>query len=489
MAEPDREGIARLEAAVSSEPGGRAFAPLAEAYRRAGDLGRARRVLAAGLARHPDYASAHVVLARVLRAEGDSEGAETEFRRVLDLDPDNIEALEALAELAREASQPGEALGFYERLRTLEPEDASLAALVKELREAAALTEAAPAAWDLAADSGEIPGPAGDLAAVEAGAGGEEGVLQLGGESGPPPLIVTETMAELYAAQGQQERAAEIYRELSRRHPDDTKLPAKLAELEAMAAPAGPVPAEEMELPAGVGSPLDSEGPAAAGWDDLPDLDLPGLEEPVPRPSRPSSYGADDLGLDLLELEPQPAGGPAGAPRAGEEAPPWGPPDESGMLGSGAAADVDAPGGTLQEPPSERPPEPGIGPITETLPESRVESAAPGGAEIEADGLPELVESAWTGRGGAAGAERTPYAWSEGEAAGDDGAVAEPSGGEYVEPLASPGIAKRAAPPWPVEDTSAAGAVAAESTAEAVEQPAEAGWEDFENFFFSGGSI
>ena len=81
--------------------------PLADAYRRSGDLLRARLVLAEGLRRHPDFASAHVVALRIARDVSDHEGAMKAARRVLALDPGNTEARRALDHIGsrREASR------------------------------------------------------------------------------------------------------------------------------------------------------------------------------------------------------------------------------------------------------------------------------------------------------------------------------------------------------------------------------------------------
>lgn len=75
------------------DPEGRAFVPLADAYRRAGLLERALRILSEGAERHPDLPSASLVEGLVRRDLDDAPGAEAAFRRVLDLDPDNAQAL------------------------------------------------------------------------------------------------------------------------------------------------------------------------------------------------------------------------------------------------------------------------------------------------------------------------------------------------------------------------------------------------------------
>ncbi len=86
---------------------GRAFVPLADTYRRAGDLQRAKLLLEEGLRRHPDFASAHVVAMRIARDVGDHSGALAATQRVLELDPDNLEARGVLAKVAPLARDAG----------------------------------------------------------------------------------------------------------------------------------------------------------------------------------------------------------------------------------------------------------------------------------------------------------------------------------------------------------------------------------------------
>ena len=106
----DRE-IRRLYSSFHSpeDRKGRSFVPLADAYRRAGDLLRARLLLEEGLRRHPGFSSAHVVAMRIARDVSDHAGALAATRRVLELDPDNVEARQVLAmvgPLAEDAGSP-----------------------------------------------------------------------------------------------------------------------------------------------------------------------------------------------------------------------------------------------------------------------------------------------------------------------------------------------------------------------------------------------
>lgn len=143
MSESHRDEIAKLEALFSANPDGRVFTHLAEAYRKAGELTRARETLERGLMRHGDYSSAHVVLGRVLLDLRDKQGAEASFRRVLELDRENRVALRALGDLARESGRSREALGFYRTFLLLDPSDEAVAELARSL-EALVPPEAAP---------------------------------------------------------------------------------------------------------------------------------------------------------------------------------------------------------------------------------------------------------------------------------------------------------------------------------------------------------
>jgi tetratricopeptide (TPR) repeat protein len=123
MSDAHADEIAKLEALYADNPEGRVFTHLAEAYRKAGELERARDVLLEGIERHPDYSSAHVVLGRVLRGLDQGDEAESEFLRVLELDSHNLIALRALGDLARDRGDDTTALSYYERLVELEPSE------------------------------------------------------------------------------------------------------------------------------------------------------------------------------------------------------------------------------------------------------------------------------------------------------------------------------------------------------------------------------
>jgi tetratricopeptide (TPR) repeat protein len=387
--------IEKLERRNAENPQGRLFAPLADAYRKQGELERAMTLLREGLDRHPDYIGAQIVLGRCHLDLGEDSEASGAFQRVLDLDGENVIALKALADLAERGGRRDEAVSRLERLLEIDRGNEEAAAQLEALRarrDAAPVEPAGPAAFaepepddapmappagieltsgfgpegidfgteagappvsdlqlmDVAADADDVepleglevpelggeeffleretdiqlegsaenefqsrsdaerlaapeaaaPNPWQDLAAetvpaagaeppaswveedeaeAEAGAAAEAPELvELEGEAGEPEedfaavepptfeelgevtaaepvaedvvaagepeLVVTETMAAVYERQGLRHEALTIYRELAARRPDDSRLAAKVAELQA-AAPPAPVPA------------------------------------------------------------------------------------------------------------------------------------------------------------------------------------------------------------------------------------------------------
>jgi tetratricopeptide (TPR) repeat protein len=166
MPEMNRDEIAKLEALYASNPGGRVFTHLAEAYRKGGDYGRARAILEQGLTKHPGYASAYVVLGRVFLDLDDAAQATASFRRVLEMDPHNLVALRSLGDIARGAGRPTEALQYFEELSHQEPNNAEIEAIINELRHAPA--ESPPEVVETPVEPVAVEEPQIEAAPVEA---------------------------------------------------------------------------------------------------------------------------------------------------------------------------------------------------------------------------------------------------------------------------------------------------------------------------------
>jgi tetratricopeptide (TPR) repeat protein len=104
------------------DPWGRVFAPLADAYRRAGQIPEAVRLLNDGLSRLPDFVPGHVVAAQLYLEQGLGEEAGFAARRALDLDPDNVNALRSLLRVLEEKGATAEAEEVRDHLVALEPD-------------------------------------------------------------------------------------------------------------------------------------------------------------------------------------------------------------------------------------------------------------------------------------------------------------------------------------------------------------------------------
>jgi tetratricopeptide (TPR) repeat protein len=105
----------------SRDPEGRAFAPLADAYRRKGDLKEAASLVEDGLARLPGFTPGHLVAARIARARGDLERARHSLDRLLELDGQNVLALLERSEVARDTGDTEAAMEDLSHLLALDP--------------------------------------------------------------------------------------------------------------------------------------------------------------------------------------------------------------------------------------------------------------------------------------------------------------------------------------------------------------------------------
>ena len=82
-----------------AKPRGTDFAPLAELCRKDGRLDTALEVLRVGLSQVPGYLPGHIVQGRCFRDLDRHAEAEAAFRRALQIEPDNVIAVQELADL------------------------------------------------------------------------------------------------------------------------------------------------------------------------------------------------------------------------------------------------------------------------------------------------------------------------------------------------------------------------------------------------------
>ncbi|HMA39452.1 MAG TPA: tetratricopeptide repeat protein [Gemmatimonadales bacterium] len=274
--------IEKLEARYRENPKGRNFAPLADAYRKAGLIDNAIELCQSGLQLHPDYVSGHIVHGRCLVDKKDDTGAEAVFRKVLDLDPENILALKVLAEISERNERFGAASEWLNRLLLADPMNGEAADGLSRVRGKAAAQPPPPEPAPPEPAPVELPLP--------------ELALE------PEPVTVEEPVAALLEVSDEAEPPAPA---------PDTSLVVEHEELELKPADAAAqrrLSIEYMEGPFDVGI---SEGPTAAM--EKPEFELERTSEPPAEAAVQPFDGVDfdqvaDVGpVEGIVLEEEPA--------------------------------------------------------------------------------------------------------------------------------------------------------------------------------------
>jgi tetratricopeptide (TPR) repeat protein len=115
------------------DPSSRVFAPLAEAYRKAGLIDEAIEIAREGLRVHPGFVGGRVALARALFDKQLYKEVIGELSPIIHDVPDNLVAQRLLAESHLMLGHIAEALGCYKMLLYFSPGDGETAQIVQEL--------------------------------------------------------------------------------------------------------------------------------------------------------------------------------------------------------------------------------------------------------------------------------------------------------------------------------------------------------------------
>jgi tetratricopeptide (TPR) repeat protein len=139
----------------------RYFAPLANEYRKAGDLDQAIFICQAYLPQQPGHMSGHIVYAQTLFEMGRFDESKAAFGTALALDPENMIALRHLGDIARQAGDFNTAREWYQRVLEADPRNEEIGEVMASLKGeyARGVTSSAPAAEAPPADTSAPPGP------------------------------------------------------------------------------------------------------------------------------------------------------------------------------------------------------------------------------------------------------------------------------------------------------------------------------------------
>ena len=181
----------------------RVFAPLADAYRKNGEIDRAIEIIEKGLEKFPQYASAHVILGKCFYDKGATERSKGEFSRVLELDGENMVALKFMGDILLAEDKRQESAEYYRRILAIDPTNETVARALKEMEASFVVKEI-----DL-----------GNAKSVR---------------DERPRELATMTLAGIYAAQGYYNKALRIYRDVLDREPGNREAKEMVAKLESI---------------------------------------------------------------------------------------------------------------------------------------------------------------------------------------------------------------------------------------------------------------
>lgn len=111
----------------------RYFAPLANEYRKSGDLVTAIALCREHLPKQPGHMSGHIVFGQALFEAGEMEEAQQVFEAALALDPENLIALRHLVDIARANGDSRMSRRWYERILDVDPHNDEIAQQLSSL--------------------------------------------------------------------------------------------------------------------------------------------------------------------------------------------------------------------------------------------------------------------------------------------------------------------------------------------------------------------
>ncbi len=124
----------------------RFFAPLANEYRKSGDLERAIELCQTHLIDQPGNMNGHVVYGQALFEAGRYDESRVTFETALELDPENLIALRHLGDIARSRADTNGARHWYTRVLDADPRNEEIIGFLTELDTIDANSAAAAAA-------------------------------------------------------------------------------------------------------------------------------------------------------------------------------------------------------------------------------------------------------------------------------------------------------------------------------------------------------
>lgn len=222
--------IEELKKKLAQNPESLIFVPLADAYRKSGQLQEAIDVCKKGLEKHPSYMSARVVLGRIYGERNMLEEAVVELQKVEKADVDNIMVHSMLGNVYLKKKMYAEAVNQFQTVLGLNPEDLETQEKLKEAlaakQEPAAVKETSqvkPAEPVITQEAPKAEATA-PLAPVEKPEPEKEAATKY-------DVQKNMRVAELYTKKEEFDKAIEIYQEILNRDQENIIVSQRLREV------------------------------------------------------------------------------------------------------------------------------------------------------------------------------------------------------------------------------------------------------------------
>lgn len=139
MAKYDPVVIEKYRQLLKKDPSSQVFAPLADAYREAGEFALAERMAREGLNRHPEFTAGLVVLAKILKDQKKLEEALIVVQKASHMSSDNLLSHQLEGDILLELKKPQEALKAYKMVLFLNPQSVKARKVVQKLESLTAI--------------------------------------------------------------------------------------------------------------------------------------------------------------------------------------------------------------------------------------------------------------------------------------------------------------------------------------------------------------
>lgn len=227
--------LAKYLSLYEKDPGSRAFAPLAESYRKLGMIKEAFDVLKHGIQKHPTYTLGYLILGKCYFDNEDYDSCYTTLRPFVGDNTDNLILLKVFGNCCEKIGHLEEALEAYKFLLLNNPRDVEAANKVQILEEDLAVKEEPK---QLPQYSDEFSSDEDDWVHVSFNEKNQDkedeewALLESTKKEEDEDPVVTLTLVDLYLAQGHLDKASELLSKFEELHPDNKDIKLKRTHIE-----------------------------------------------------------------------------------------------------------------------------------------------------------------------------------------------------------------------------------------------------------------